>query len=145
MKRGEIYYVSIPASTGAEMTKTRPAVCVSGDAALASGALPSFAFCSAQAQSPSKTHVPVRSTPYPSTVLCEHTYAVDPSRVENYVGDVSAEELRRIDAALCAALGLFVPAKVPERNDDAAALRAELAVYKRLYDDLLGRLTGRGA
>ena len=106
MKRGEIYYVTIPHATGFEMTKMRPAVIVSGDGVNSRENIVIVAFCSASSHQDTPTRVIIRSTARPSTVLCEHIYAVDKSRVSTFIGCATDDEMARIDAALSSALAI---------------------------------------
>ena len=149
MKRGEIYYVTIPQATGFEMTKTRPAVIVSGDGVNSRENVVIVAFCSASSHQDTPTHVIIRSTARPSTVLCEHIYAVDKSRVSTFIGCATDDEMARIDAALSSALAIDFTAhnaaNTPRGEIEGTALRAELETYKRLYGELLDRMTGRTA
>ncbi|MBQ9458773.1 MAG: type II toxin-antitoxin system PemK/MazF family toxin [Oscillospiraceae bacterium] len=149
MKRGEIYYVTIPQATGFEMTKTRPAVIVSGDGANSRENVVIVAFCSASSHQDTPTRVIIRSTARPSTVLCEHIYAVDKSRVSTFIGCATDDEMARIDAALSSALALDFTAhnaaNTTRGEIEGTALRAELETYKRLYGELLDRMTGRTA
>ena len=149
MKRGEIYYVTIPHATGFEMTKMRPAVIVSGDGVNSRENIVIVAFCSASSHQDTPTRVIIRSTARPSTVLCEHIYAVDKSRVSTFIGCATDDEMARIDAALSSALAIDFTAhnaaNTTRGEIEGTALRAELETYKRLYGELLDRMTGRTA
>ena len=52
------------------------------------------------------THVTVRSTGRLSTVLCEQVSSVSTERVNNYIGQVSEQEMKNIDIALMISLQL---------------------------------------
>lgn len=106
MNRGEIYYVSIPSATGQEMTKGRPAVILSSDEVAEQENVVAVAFCSASEHRDAPYRILIRSTPRPSTVLCEHIYTVDKSRISTYIGRVTSAELGRIDLAVASSLGL---------------------------------------
>jgi len=149
MNRGEIYYVTIPAATGLEMVKTRPAVIVSADCVNGAEGVVIVVFCSASPHRDLPTHVSIRSTARPCAALCEHIYAVDKSRISTFIGYASDDEMQRIDIALTSALGLDftappvtnTPPRCENAASDADALRVELETYKRLYNDLLDRVT----
>lgn len=105
MKRGEIYIVDIPYSTGHEIQKTRPAVIV-GDPEVTSGSgCVLVAFCSSSAVPTLPYRAYTNVTEQPSTVLLEQLYTVDVSRLLKYVGEVTANEMREIDLALKYVLG----------------------------------------
>ena len=154
-ERGDIFIVEIENHTGREMAKTRPAVLVSNDLVSASEGIVLVAFCTTQPQQHDlPSHVLIRTTGEPSTVLCEHVYAVDKSRIRSCVGSVTQDELQRIDRGLSFALGLDFTAKPvkcasdpapasPAVNADVMGLRAQLDAYKCLCSDLLDRLSAR--
>lgn len=52
------------------------------------------------------THVTVRSTGRPSTVLCEQVYSVSTERIGTYIGECSDKEMENIDIALMISLQL---------------------------------------
>jgi mRNA interferase MazF len=150
MKRGQVYYIDIPYATGHEMVKARPGVIVSDGHFNASRPL-QVVFCSASTRGESPEHILLHSLPEPSYALCEHIYTVDFSRISTYLGEVTAEELGRIDDGLAFTLGLAgavgfnadpVEAPAAPCGANTAALEAELNVYKKLYNDLLNRVAG---
>ena len=164
MKRGEVYFVSIPHSTGHEMMKDRPGVIVSctdrGPQKVVTVVL-----CSTSTSRDFRNHVTLRTLQKMTVAMCEHVCTVDCSRLGTYLGEVSASELQSIDIGLLSHLGLdlFAPTPrnvrvavepepeeaEPEEADEPAeetvccdAVAAELAVYKTLYNDLLTRMLG---
>ena len=52
------------------------------------------------------THVTIRSTGRTSTVLCEQVTSVSVDRVNNYIGQVSEQEMKNIDIALMISLAI---------------------------------------
>jgi mRNA-degrading endonuclease toxin of MazEF toxin-antitoxin module len=163
MKRGEIYFVEIPQYTGHEMAKNRPAVVLSAGPILSKERAVLVAFCSASYKEDTPYRVTIRSTMKPSTVMCEHIYAVDLSRVRYYIGECTPAEMQQIDLALECSLGLNFgyPAQACEESaedeqyaepDDTcscdgadralAAVTAERDTYKAMYEQLLDRLLG---
>lgn len=166
IKRGDIYWVEIRTSTGHEMEKDRPGIIVSCDELNDTSPLVSVVYLSTSTRHELPEHVTIRSAEKPSTALCESVYSVDKVRLGKLCGRVSAEELRRIDTALAIGLQLdFTPPKALQgavRDDkkpdvktvvpadsvllkaaDAVKMEAELEMYKRLYESLLDRVTGR--
>lgn len=165
MKRGEVYFVSIPHSTGHEMMKDRPGVIVNctdkGPTKVCTVVL-----CSASANPDMRNHVTLRTLRKMTCAMCEHVYTIDCSRLGTYLGEVTASEMQSIDIGLLSHLGLDMfaptprnapatpepesePEQVelhnPEPIDEAVSsdsVSAELAVYKVLYNDLLTRMLG---
>ena len=167
--RGDIYYVSIPYHTGSEMAKDRPAVVVSCDALNNSSTIVAVVFLTANSdRSRTPGHAEINSSRRPSIALCEQIFTVDHSRLLSYEGHVTDEEMEDIEQAICNTLGMDrapdlreEPAEIvdmkrpcvaefvkteseaqdiifdPEKND----LRTELGVFKKLYFDLLDRMT----
>ena len=158
MKRGEIYFISIPYSTGHEMQKDRPGIIVSRDSQAPSSTV-TVVLCSTSANPDRQYHVTVRSMRKLSVAMCEHVCAVDCSRLGTYLGEASPQEMQAIDIALASSLGLDFgspssrtaqPAEPVEEEvvaptapaDGSATIKAELDVYKMLYNDLLSRMLG---
>ena len=116
MKRGEIYYISIPYNTGSEMAKNRPAVIVSCDALNLSSPVITVVYLTATPKHRTPGHVEINSSTRPSTALCEQIYTVDKSRVSSCIGEVTPDEMADIDAALMRTLGIEAPAS--EESDE---------------------------
>lgn len=104
IKRGDIYYVTIPHATGHEMEKDRPAVVVSCNELNDTSPCVIVVFCSGSTKSELPEHVTIRSTPKKSTAMCEHICTVDKSRLGNGLGCVTAQELAQIDVGIMAGL-----------------------------------------
>jgi len=110
-------------------------------------------------------------TARPSTVLCEQITSVDIGRFSDYMGTLTDEEMRAVDKALAVSIGLqYAPycfanekgevVAVPEVDDpddeeaeavdadvynelfdECRKLETELGVYKKLYSELLEKVT----
>lgn len=166
MKRGEIYFLTIPTgtTTGYEIMYSRPAVVVSCDNLASSGGAVTVVPCPSSQRSKLRCHVDIASADRDCRALVEQITTVDKSRLGRCLGRVTPDELKRIDAALINYLDLpgaepgerdlrEEEAEIVDRSGNAVAqcvsktstcetdaLRAELAVYKQLYNDLLGRV-----
>lgn len=166
MKRGEIYLLTIPTgtTTGYEIMYSRPAIVVSCDNLASSGGAVTVVPCSSSQRSKLRCHVDIASADRDCRALVEQITTVDKSRLGRCLGRVTPDELKRIDAALINYLDLpdMEPgerdlreeeAEIVDRGGNAVAqcvpktstcetdaLRAELAIYKQLYNDLLGRV-----
>lgn len=106
MKRGDIYYISRRDTIGAETMKARPAVIISNNALNETSEVIEVAYLTTQPKKDLPTHVVIRSTGRPSTVLCEHIDHISTLLVGDYCGTCTEEEMRAIDAALLASLGI---------------------------------------
>ena len=108
MKRGDIYYIEINdvGVTGHEMMKSRPGIIVSRDDHNEAAETVQVVYCSASTNRELPEHVCIRTTPRPSTAMCEHIYTVDKSRLGNYVGHLTPQEQQRLDIGIMVALGI---------------------------------------
>lgn len=107
IRRGDIYYVANPNSTGSEQRGTRPAVIVSNELANRHSSVVEVVFLTTRSKTNLPTHIPVCSNGRPSTALCEQITSVDVSRIGTYEGALSPEEMRRIDRGLSISLGIL--------------------------------------
>ena len=108
MKRGDIYYIEIndEGVTGHEMMKSRPGIIVSRDDHNEAAETVQVVYCSASQHQELPEHVGIRSTPRPSAAMCEHIYTVDKSRLGNFVGHLTPQELQRLDIGIMVALDI---------------------------------------
>ena len=104
IRRGEMYYVS-GAQTENSMSANRPAIIISNDAGNRFGNEVIVVWLTRKIKKPLPTHVLVK-TDNVCTALCEHIETVAKSRVENYIGMLTEREMRALDEALSAAIGL---------------------------------------
>ena len=108
IRRGEMYYVS-GAQTEHSMSANRPAIIISNNAGNLFGNEVIVVWLTRKIKKPLPTHVLVK-TDNTCTAMCEHIETVAKSRVENYIGMLTPREMRALDEALRAAIGL--PARV---------------------------------
>ena len=107
IRRGEIFYIARGgASCGSEQYADRPAVVVSNDENNKHSGIIEVAYLTTQPKTELPTHVTIRSTGRVSTVLCEQVTSVSVERVNNYIGQVSEQEMKNIDIALMISLQL---------------------------------------
>lgn len=107
MKRGEIYYInSFYTEEGSEQRAGRPAVIVSNDTCNEVSPVVEVVYLTAQPKKDLPTHVFIRSSIYPSTVLCEQIHSISKERIAEYVGKCTKSELEAIDNALAISLGI---------------------------------------
>ena len=103
------------------------------------------------------THVTINSSHRTSTAICEQIQSVSRSRIGNYIGRCSDEELAKLNAALCASLELdgkqattssdvqesgrgYQESENPSVALEIAKLKAERDVYRQMYEDLVSRM-----
>lgn len=168
MKRGQIYYIeSNHQEIGSEQRTGRPAVIVSNDKNNENSTTVEVVYMTTQPKNDLPTHVFIRSSLRPSTVLCEQIYSVSTERLGTYIGELTDRELQELDIALSISLGLdwmqpetsrggcqpedleAMQQQLTETEAKLAAVTAELAElknqpdYKLLYDQLIEKLLDR--
>ena len=167
-KRGEVYFIRIPAGTTVahEIGYSRPGVIVSTDELNSDSYTVNVVFLSTAAAErhdiPADRH-PLVTANKLSAAICEQVSTVDVSRLGTFICQLTDEEMERIDAGLADCLCLssgeedidlreeeaeITPTRPAVGQQEPAvlsnadsALARELEVYKRLYADLLDRLT----
>ena len=170
-ERGEIYYITRTPTIGSEQQAGRPAIIISNDKNNVYGNTVEVVYLTTQPKTDLPTHVTIRSTQRQSTALCEQIWTIDTSRVTDYVGTCTAQEMSAIDAALMISLGIQAPEakgkvvevvkevevikevpvevikEVPTGDPtEAIVLKAQLTALQAMYDSLLERMmpTKRG-
>ena len=128
MKRGEVYFLSIPTgtTTGSEIMYDRPCIVVSRDNLASSGTTVTVIPCSTSQRSRLRCHVEITSTGRSCRAMVEQITTVDKSRLGHFFGVLTPDELRRIDAALIGYLSL-PSAENGEENGEEQDLRKEEA------------------
>lgn len=162
MKRGEIYYIERASQFGSEQIAGRPAVIVSNDRCNLNSEVVEIVYLTTQPKTDLATHVVIRSTGVPSTVLCEQITSVSINRIGNYVGTCTEIEMELIDQALAISLDIdkapkrvntivkktAVAPESPETDALVKRLEAELVLrtherdfYEKAYNRLIDKLT----
>lgn len=106
MKRGEIYYIHMRPTVGAEINKARPGVIVSNDALNQTSDVVEVVYLTTQPKKALPTHTVIDATGVESTVLCEQIDTVSIQLVGDYCGACSEEEMAAIEHGLLASLDL---------------------------------------
>lgn len=142
MNRGDIFYIHKTQSTGNEIhaDKARPAVIVSNNSLTHHSGVVEVVFLTSQPKKEMPTHVTVQCKGVSSTALCEQVNSVAIQRIGDYAGTCSEEEMRAIDKALLASLGIESP-KVAEPlpNEVAEPSMREKLLLAELSDALTER------
>lgn len=109
-KRGEIYYADLSPVRGSEQGGTRPVIIVQNDVGNKySPTVIVVPLTTILTKSKLPTHVVLYKAadlPCKSLVLCEQIKTIDKSRLQDYKGTVSSEDMEKIDKALKISLGM---------------------------------------
>lgn len=143
MKRGQIYYIeSNHQEIGSEQRAGRPAVIVSNNKNNENSTTVEVVYMTMQPKNDLPTHVFIRSSLRPSTVLCEQIYSVSTERLGTYIGELTDRELQELDIALSISLGLdwmqpeTSPGGVPDMKNSLQDLNNYLfESLERINDD----------
>lgn len=133
IRRGEIFYIARGggATNGSEQFADRPAVVVSNDENNKHSGVIEVVYMTTQPKTDLPTHVTVRSTGRLSTVLCEQVSSVSTDRVNNYIGQVSEQEMKNIDIALMISLQLSGGGKTSKQYNETIQKQQEEIEYYR--------------
>lgn len=99
------------------------------------------------------THVTIRSTGRVSTVLCEQVTSVSVERVNNYIGQVSEQEMKNIDIALMISLQLDGDSKshkqynetIKKQQEEIDGLKKEIEQVQQECDDRIAEIEQEAA
>lgn len=134
IKRGEMFYISRGGVSynGSEQHSDRPAVVVSNDKNNENSNVVEVVYMTTQPKTDLPTHVTVRSTGRPSTVLCEQVYSVSTERIGTYIGECSDKEMENIDIALMISLQLDGNMKTSKKyNETIKEQQEEIDLYRK--------------
>lgn len=109
VRKGQIYTIKddpIHLPIGSEMWANRPAIIVSNDTGNKYSDCVLVIYLTTKVKTKMPTHIDVKSKGRTVTALCEQIHTVDKSRIDEYVGTITDEELVMIDKALLLALGI---------------------------------------
>ncbi len=144
-KRGEIYYVSKACSTGSEIYSGRPAVIISNDTLNKTQQCVEVVYLTSQVKRLAPEYTTIKATGIVSTVIGCQISSIDKSRIQNYIGECTPEEMSKIEKCLLYSIGLE---KYDSElmSDDQIILRlsnikAERDAYKDMYARLFERYT----
>lgn len=149
IRRGEIFYIARGgASCGSEQYADRPAVVVSNDENNKHSGIIEVAYLTTQPKTELPTHVTIRSTGRVSTVLCEQVTSVSVERVNNYIGQVSEQEMKNIDIALMISLQLDGDSKshkqynetIKKQQEKIDSLKREIETLQQECDDRIAEI-----
>ena len=149
IRRGEIFYIARGGATnGSEQFADRPAVVVSNDENNKHSGVIEVVYMTTQPKTDLPTHVTIRSTGRISTVLCEQVSSVSTERVNNYIGQVSEQEMKNIDIALMISLQLDNGGKsskqynetIQRQQEEIDSLKKEIEMLQQEHEDTIAEI-----
>lgn len=148
MKRGDIYYIDKPRTYGEqgnEMYSGRPGIIVSNDVLNGEEFVFEVVYLTTQPKQDRPEHAVIRSQKIHSVACCEQVTTVTVERIGTYYGTLDAKDMEAIDRALAVSLGISSlrnekPLPEPSGASDEV-LKAERDLYKKLYEQLLEKVT----
>ena len=108
-QRGDIYFVRLDSSTGSEQNGTRPAVILQND--VGNTHSPTLIVATLTSKTEKKAMQPTHCLVVPeglepSIVQAEQIFTIDKSRIQNFAGHLTPEEMSRVDDAVKISLAL---------------------------------------
>lgn len=108
-QRGDIYFVRLDNRTGSEQSGTRPAVILQND--VGNSCSPTLIVATLTSKTEKKAMQPTHCLVVPeglepSIVQAEQIFTIDKSRVQNFAGHLTPEEMSRVDDAVKISLAL---------------------------------------
>ena len=155
ISRGEIYwYRNESGAEGSEQGNNRPCIVVSNDKANTYGPTVTIVPLTTAEKKPLPTHVQIDSALEPSIAVCEQVKTITKSRLSQYIGECSTEEMKGIDKALRIQLALeekepmqkIAPPPTKEEKSAVQVVDIQTAfttektradIFERLYRELL--------
>lgn len=108
VKKGEIYYADLNPVTGSEQGGVRPVVIIQNDTGNFYSPTTIIAAITSRLKTNMPTHVYIENQclPYKSVVLLEHIRTIDKSRLKRQIGELSEEDIQKINRAALVSLDL---------------------------------------
>lgn len=121
LQRGDIYYANldgIEQACGSEQRGRRPVLVIQNNVGNRYAPTTIIAVLTTRDKKPLPTHVRIRrirGLQCRGTVCLEQIKTIDKSRLENYLGNVGARTMQKVDKALAVSLGTGQIRKIPFR------------------------------
>lgn len=154
--RGDIFYIMPGEADCFDLKAGRPGIIVSNNMGNQHSDRVEVVYLTTKDKKPMPTHVDIICR-QKSTALCEQITTVSKDRIGEFIKTCTTAEMKRIDEALMVSLGI-VPdvqeyatepqTKIPigfrdeEKTASADSVVVERDLYKKLYEQLLDRITG---
>lgn len=130
--RGGIYYVKKHYTVGSEQHSGRPAIVVSDVTSIGYGTIVIVVYLTTKSKQDRNTHVPIASSGRDSIALCEQLTTVDISRLGDFMGRVTPEEMTAVNQGIASALGLQLhssESSVASEEDNVRIIQLEAQLY----------------
>lgn len=153
--RGEIYYIFYDdSSVGSEQRSGRPGIIVSNDQNNRYSSTIEVVYLTTREKKTMPTHIRIETSRLPSTALCEQVFTVDKSRIGDYVGKLTPDEMNEVETGILISLGLdsylataneneteiaSTPVDETVKDDEYVAVCAQRDVYKELLIKMIER------
>ncbi len=112
VKRGELYYADLSPVVGSEQGGIRPVLIVQNDVGNKySPTVIAAAITSQLNKAKLPTHIALRESctlPKDSVVLLEQIRTIDKARLQDRIGEVNSDTMKKVNSALMISLGFFV-------------------------------------
>lgn len=110
VNRGEIYYTKLDLVTGSEQGGYRPVVVLQNNVGNFYSPTTIVAAITSRLKTNMPTHVHIENEclPHNSVILLEHLRTVDKSRLDEFQGRLTQEEISKLDKALAISLDLRI-------------------------------------
>lgn len=153
--RGDIFWCPVmEVNSGGELFvgSPRPVIIVSNDIFNATSGNVTVVPITTKEKKPLQSHVEITVNQISGTALCEKVSIATKDNLGYFCGSLSDEKIEEIDKALCFQLSLeretiHIGATTESRPDydlKLALVERERDLYKKLYEQLLERLSVRG-
>ena len=109
MKKGEIYYADLSPVVGSEQGGTRPVVIIQNNAGNQHSPNTIIAPMTTKNKAPLPTHVPVMLNGVKNIILLEQPRVISRIRLISCCGELSDEELEKVDQAILVSFGITAP------------------------------------
>ena len=158
IKRGDLYWINMGDSVGAEIMGHRPGVIVSSNRGNEISQLVLVAYTTTKPKY-GIVNVPIEASGKRSYVLCNQVSMVDKVRLIQYMGTLTEEEMVAVDRGLCVALSLTpqkeddfeekrmleeeiasLNAQIASKKDSGIAVAVERDMWKKMYEKAMEML-----
>lgn len=138
-ERGQIYYVTKAPQVGSEMMSGRPAIIISNNRVNSKLNSIEVVFLTTRSKCQAPEHIIIHSSNAMSTTICEQITTIDKSRLREYIGTCTPEEMKLIDVALLSSIGLekYLDA---DNNEKLLKMEVQLESYKTMLDQLFEKM-----
>ena len=144
-KRGEIYYISRGTTVGSECASGRPAVIVSNDTLNKNMHSVEIIYLTTQIKPLMNEYTTIKASGCISTVLGTQITTIDKSRIGNYMGECTPEEMAKIEKCILYSMGLEKYCSDLMSDDQIISritgIKAERDAYRDMYARLFERYT----